>query len=114
MSEAMKIVVGLSGGVDSSVAALRLLEAGHEVHGLFMKNWEEDDEQGYCAALADLEDAGAVAGRLGIPLHTINFSYEYWQAVFETFGQEMPGSLMARLQETEHLANPFAEMETDD
>lgn len=85
MAETLKIVVGLSGGVDSSVAALRLLEAGHEVHGLFMKNWEEDDQNGHCAALADLEDARAVSGRLGIPLHTVNFSYEYWERVFSRF-----------------------------
>jgi len=93
MSHASKIVVGLSGGVDSSVAALRLLEAGHEVHGLFMKNWEEDDEDGYCAALADLEDARAVADRLGIPLHTINFSYEYWERVFTRFLREYEAGL---------------------
>jgi len=85
MARALNIVVGLSGGVDSSVAALRLLEAGHEVSGLFMKNWEEDDDHDHCAALADLEDARAVSERLGIPLHTINFSYEYWERVFTRF-----------------------------
>jgi len=93
MTGTLKIVVGLSGGVDSSVAALRLLEAGHDVHGLFMKNWEEDDDAGYCAALADLEDAAAVAGRLGIPLHTINFSYEYWERVFTRFLDEYRAGL---------------------
>lgn len=87
-NQTLKIIVGLSGGVDSSVAALRLLEAGHEVRGLFMKNWEEDDQQGYCAALADLDDAQAVADKLGIPLHTINFSYEYWERVFKRFLKE--------------------------
>ncbi len=86
-------MVGLSGGVDSSVAALRLLEAGHDVHGLFMKNWEEDDDREYCAALADLEDARAVADRLGIPLHTINFSYEYWERVFTRFLKEYEAGL---------------------
>lgn len=89
----MKIVVGLSGGVDSSVAALRLLDAGHDVHGLFMKNWEEDDDRDYCAALADLEDARAVGDRLGIPLHTINFSYEYWERVFMRFLEEYEAGL---------------------
>ena len=79
------VVVGLSGGVDSSVAALRLLEQGYEVQGLFMKNWEEDDEPGYCAAAADLADARAVAERLGIPLHTVNFATEYWDRVFARF-----------------------------
>jgi len=93
MSETLKIVVGLSGGVDSSVAALRLLEAGHEIHGLFMKNWEDDDEQGYCAALEDLEDARSVADKLGIPLHTVNFSYEYWERVFSRFLEEYEAGL---------------------
>lgn len=78
-------MVGLSGGVDSSVAALLLLEQGFEVEGLFMKNWEEDDEAGYCSAAADLADARAVADRLGIPLHSINFATEYWDRVFEHF-----------------------------
>jgi tRNA-specific 2-thiouridylase len=82
------IIVGLSGGVDSSVAALRLLEEGHEVEGLFMKNWEEDDTAEYCSAAADLADAQAVADRLGIRLHTVNFSTEYWDRVFEYFLSE--------------------------
>ena len=77
-----KIMVGLSGGVDSSVAAALLLEQGHEVSGLFMKNWEEDDHPGYCAAAADLADAEAVCAKLGIELHTANFSHEYWEHVF--------------------------------
>jgi tRNA-specific 2-thiouridylase len=80
-----KIIVGLSGGVDSSVAALLLKQQGYAVEGLFMKNWEEDDDAGYCAAAADLADARAVADRIGIPLHTINFASEYWDRVFEHF-----------------------------
>ncbi len=80
-----KVIVGLSGGVDSSVAALRLLEAGWQVEGLFMKNWEEDDTTTYCAATADLSDAQAVADTLGIRLHTVNFATEYWDQVFEHF-----------------------------
>jgi tRNA-uridine 2-sulfurtransferase len=79
------VFVGLSGGVDSSVAALLLLEQSLEVEALFMKNWEEDDDPGYCAAAADLADAQAVADRLGIPLHSVNFSSEYWDRVFEHF-----------------------------
>ncbi len=79
------VIVGLSGGVDSAVAALRLLEQGWQVRGLFMKNWEEDDDEGYCAAAADLQDARAVANRLGIELLTVNFSAEYWDRVFEHF-----------------------------
>ena len=78
-------MVGLSGGVDSSVAALLLLEQGYRVEGLFMKNWEEDDDAGYCAAAADLRDATAVATQLGIPLGTVNFATEYWDRVFSTF-----------------------------
>lgn len=79
------IIVGMSGGVDSSVAALMLLEQGHHVEGLFMKNWEEDDSEEYCTAAADLADAQAVSDQLGIPLHTVNFSTEYWDRVFAHF-----------------------------
>jgi tRNA-uridine 2-sulfurtransferase len=79
------VMVGLSGGVDSAVAALLLLEQGFQVEALFMKNWEEDDGPEYCSAAVDLEDATAVCERLGIPLHTINFSAEYWDRVFEYF-----------------------------
>jgi tRNA-specific 2-thiouridylase len=78
-------MVGLSGGVDSAVAAHRLLEQGYRVEALFMKNWEEDDAPGYCAAAQDLEDATTVAERLGIPLRTVNFATEYWDRVFEGF-----------------------------
>jgi tRNA-specific 2-thiouridylase len=81
----MRIVVGLSGGVDSAVTAQRLLAAGHEVTGLFMKNWDEDDGTEYCTARADLADASDVCERLGIPLRTVNFAAEYWDRVFETF-----------------------------
>ncbi|MBK1720134.1 tRNA 2-thiouridine(34) synthase MnmA [Thiocystis violacea] len=83
-----RVIVGLSGGVDSAVAAHRLLEAGQEVEALFMKNWEEDDAQGYCAAAEDLADARAVAERLGIRLHTVNFATEYWDQVFASFLDE--------------------------
>ncbi len=81
-------MVGMSGGVDSSVAAAKLLEAGHQVTGLFMKNWEDDDDAEYCAAAADLADAEEVCRQLGIELRTINFSYEYWTRVFQHFLQE--------------------------
>lgn len=80
-----RVIVGMSGGVDSSVAAYLLLQAGFRVEGLFMKNWEEDDGTEYCTALRDLDDARGVAERLGIPLHTANFAAEYWDNVFETF-----------------------------
>jgi len=84
-----RIVVGLSGGVDSSVAALLLKEQGHAVRGLFMKNWEEDDTEGECAAAEDLQDARSVCARLDIPLHTVNFSAEYWERVFTYFLEEI-------------------------
>lgn len=80
-----RVIVGLSGGVDSSVAAALLLEAGFAVEALFMKNWDEDDEPGHCPAEQDLADARAVAGRLGIRLHTVSFSSEYWDHVFAHF-----------------------------
>ena len=79
------VVVGMSGGVDSSVAALLLQHAGYRVSGLFMKNWEEDDGTEYCTAIADHADASAVCERLGIELHTANFAAEYWDNVFEAF-----------------------------
>ncbi|MCG5536642.1 tRNA 2-thiouridine(34) synthase MnmA [Ectothiorhodospira mobilis] len=82
---AQRVLVGLSGGVDSSVAALRLLQQGYRVEGLFMKNWEDDDEPGYCAAAQDLEDARAVCEDLEIPLHKVNFARDYRDRVFAHF-----------------------------
>lgn len=80
-----KVIVGMSGGVDSSVSALLLLEQGYRVEGLFMKNWDEDDGTEYCTAKEDLADAQAVCEKLDIPLHTANFAAEYWDNVFEHF-----------------------------
>ena len=80
-----KVIVGMSGGVDSSVAAMLLLEQGYQVEGLFMKNWEEDDGTEYCTAKEDLADAQAVADQLGIHLHSANFAAEYWDDVFDHF-----------------------------
>jgi tRNA-specific 2-thiouridylase len=85
MTRAAKVILGLSGGVDSAVAGARLLEAGYRVEGLFMKNWDEDDEPGYCAAEADLAMAREVAAQLGIPLHKANYAAEYWDRVFVHF-----------------------------
>ncbi|SCZ59203.1 tRNA 2-thiouridine(34) synthase MnmA [Thiohalomonas denitrificans] len=82
------VIVGLSGGVDSSVAALLLQKQGYRVEGLFMKNWEEDDTSDHCTAAEDLADAQAVADALGIRLHAINFSAEYWDRVFTHFLDE--------------------------
>ena len=84
----IKVIVGMSGGVDSSVSAYLLQQQGYIVEGLFMKNWEEDDNDEYCAAADDLADAQAVADKLGIHLHTINFAAEYWDNVFEYFLEE--------------------------
>lgn len=82
------VVLGLSGGVDSSLSAALLKEQGLNVTALFMKNWEEDDTDSYCAAAADREDAQAVCDALGIELVTINFAAEYWERVFEIFLSE--------------------------
>ena len=83
-----RVIVGMSGGVDSSVAALLLIQQGYQVEGLFMKNWEEDDGTEYCTAKEDLADAQAVCDTLGIKLHTANFAAEYWDNVFEHFLEE--------------------------
>jgi tRNA-specific 2-thiouridylase len=77
-----RVFVGLSGGVDSSVAALLMCRQGLRVEALFMKNWEEDDREGYCAAAEDFADAEAVARALEVPLHRVNFATEYWDRVF--------------------------------
>ncbi len=83
-----RIVVGISGGVDSSVTAHLLQQQGYDVQGLFMKNWEEDDNAEYCSAAIDLEDAQQVCDTLDIPLHTRNFASEYWDNVFMYFLDE--------------------------
>ena len=84
-NQSQTVIVGMSGGVDSSVAAMLLLEQGYRVEGLFMKNWEEDDGTEYCTAKEDLADAQAVADQLGIHLHSANFAAEYWDDVFDHF-----------------------------
>ncbi len=84
-SQSARVILGMSGGVDSSVAAHLLLQQGYTVEGLFMKNWDEDDGTEYCTALADLADAQRVCDTFQIPLHTANFAAEYWDNVFEDF-----------------------------
>jgi tRNA-specific 2-thiouridylase len=85
VTKGKRIVVGMSGGVDSSVAAWLLKEQGHEVLGLFMKNWEDDDDDEYCASRQDLIDAVSVADLIGIDIEAVNFSVEYKERVFEGF-----------------------------
>jgi tRNA-specific 2-thiouridylase len=84
-AHSQKVIVGMSGGVDSSVSALLLQQQGYQVEGLFMKNWDEDDGTEYCTAKEDLADAQAVCDKLGIHLHSANFAAEYWDNVFEHF-----------------------------
>ncbi|MDR9416635.1 MAG: tRNA 2-thiouridine(34) synthase MnmA, partial [Gracilimonas sp.] len=83
-----RVVIGMSGGVDSSVAALLLKEAGFDVIGLFMKNWDEEDENGVCTAEVDYKDVVRVAGQVDIPYYSINFVKEYWDRVFTYFLEE--------------------------
>jgi len=83
-----RVVLGISGGVDSAVSAALLKDAGHDVHALFMRNWEEDDDA-YCTAAADLQDARRVCDELAIPLHTVNFAAEYRERVFRHFLDEL-------------------------
>ena len=82
----VRVVVGMSGGVDSAVAALRLVETGYDVHGLYMNNW--DDEDGYCTSSQDYQDARATAQELGIILHRVNFTEAYRERVFAAFLHE--------------------------
>lgn len=84
----MKVITGMSGGVDSSVSAALLKQQGMQVEGMFMKNWEEDDTQEHCTADDDVKDAQQVCDKLGIKLHRRNFAAEYWDHVFEEFLHE--------------------------
>ena len=86
MSE--RIVVGMSGGVDSSVAALLLKEQGYDVIGVFMKNWEEQDDNGVCTSESDWRDVREVCDLIGIPYYSVNFAQEYWDRVFSYFLDE--------------------------
>ncbi|MEG1971101.1 MAG: tRNA 2-thiouridine(34) synthase MnmA, partial [Burkholderiaceae bacterium] len=83
-----RVVVGLSGGVDSAVSAHLLKQQGYEVIGLFMKNWEDDDDGEYCSTRQDLIDATAVADVIGIDIEAVNFAAEYKDRVFADFLRE--------------------------
>ena len=86
-----RVMVGLSGGVDSAVSAYLLKQQGHEVVGIFMKNWEDDDDSGYCSSNVDFVDAAAVADVLGIEIEHVNFAAEYKDRVFAEFLREYQG-----------------------
>jgi len=88
VQKAQPVIVGMSGGVDSSVAALLMQQQGYQVEAVFMKNWEGDDKDDQCAAEVDFTDAKSVSHSLNIPLHGINFSDQYWDHVFEYFLEE--------------------------
>ncbi len=83
-----RVVVGMSGGVDSSVAALLLKQQGYDVIGIFMKNWDDTDENGVCTATEDYEDVIRVCNQLGIPYYAVNFERQYWDKVFTYFLDE--------------------------
>ncbi|MBS4749563.1 tRNA 2-thiouridine(34) synthase MnmA [Carnobacteriaceae bacterium zg-ZUI78] len=83
-----RVVVGMSGGVDSSVTALLLKEQGYDVIGIFMKNWDDTDENGVCTATEDYKDVEKVAQQIGIPYYSVNFEKEYWDKVFTYFLDE--------------------------
>ncbi|KPH77080.1 MULTISPECIES: tRNA 2-thiouridine(34) synthase MnmA [Bacillaceae] len=84
----IRVVVGMSGGVDSSVAALLLKEQGYDVVGIFMKNWDDTDEFGVCTATEDFDDVVRVCNQLDIPYYSVNFEKEYWDKVFTYFLDE--------------------------
>ena len=86
-------MVAVSGGVDSAVALMRLVETGVPVQAMFMKNWEEDDRDGHCAAAEDLADAQRVCDRLGVVLHTVNCSDTYWDKVFAEFIRDIENGM---------------------
>ena len=83
-----KIAIGISGGVDSAVSAYLLKKQGYDVMGVFMKNWNEEDENGVCTADQDFEDVRRVCDKIGIPYYSVNFAREYWERVFSLFLEE--------------------------
>lgn len=88
MEKKKRVVVGLSGGVDSSVSALLLKQAGYDVIGVFMKNWDDTSDSGVCTSTEDFEDVAKIAEQIGIPYYSVNFEKEYWDRVFTYFLDE--------------------------
>src|SRR5690625_6818310 len=92
-----RVVVGMSGGVDSSVAALLLKEQGYDVVGIFMKNWDDTDVNGVCTATEDFDDVVRVCNQLDIPYYAVNFEKQYWDKVFTYFLDEYKDRKRTRL-----------------
>ena len=92
-----RIVVGMSGGVDSSVAALKLRQEGHEVIGVFMNNWEEKDERGVCTSEQDYADVRGVCDTIGIPYYSVNFAREYRELPYKYIQPDRDGSFCQTL-----------------
>ena len=88
-----RVVVGLSGGVDSSVSALLLKRQGYDVIGLYMKNWVEEDESGVCRSVEDFEDVVRISDQIGIPYHVANFAKNYQDSVLESFLEDLKNGL---------------------
>ena len=88
MTDCGRIVVGMSGGVDSTVAAYLLKQQGYDIAGVFMKNWEEEDDSGACTAAEDFADVRSVSDAMGIPYYSVNFAQEYRDRVFSYFLEE--------------------------
>ncbi|MFT8424049.1 MAG: tRNA 2-thiouridine(34) synthase MnmA [Liquorilactobacillus sp.] len=84
----IRVVVGMSGGVDSSVVAYLLKKQGYDVVGVFMKNWDDTNDSGVCTATEDYEDVAKVANKIGVPYYSVNFEKEYWDGVFKYFLDE--------------------------
>src|SRR5690625_6630844 len=83
-----RVVVGMSGGVDSSVTALLLKKQGYDVIGIFMKNWDDNEENGFCTSTEDYKDVAVVSDQIGMPYYSVNFEKQYWEKVFTYFLDE--------------------------